>query len=173
MILNLIQTIEVQDYVRELVELCESEMAAAIAEIENQRFLHQGNFNDNKSWANNANDVVQDKGFNAPLEDTGFLKNQLTNKSNWAKELFVEVGSKQTYNKEIKQVFGMQFSDNESFTLPKYNILQTGGKGKAYISPRGKAMKARDIPARNFKEFSDMDMEWIVDYITKKLEGLQ
>jgi len=133
-----------------------------IVELQKQRFNNQGAFLDHEKWLDNALDVIKDKGRNEPLVDNGNLKNQLLNKNNW------DLKQKNINKNKIK----LNIPEIEKFTDKKYDKLQTGGKAKAYISPRGHYMPPRTIPPRDFKTISDEDVTWIVNLTVNKLKGL-
>jgi hypothetical protein len=145
--------------IENIMAFCEIETRKLIAELEQERFGHQGAFNDHEKWANNASDVIKDKGRNQPLVDTGNLEKQLSTASNW----------------DLKPVFKnnslqLVVSDNEQFTDKKYDKLDKGGLSPAYTSPRGNRMRARNLPARPFKAFSDSDIDWITNKLVQAIQ---
>lgn len=131
-----------------------------MSDLQQERFANQGQFNDNPKWVDNAQDVINDKGHNQPMVDSGNLEKELSNPKNW------DLNPSFTNN-----TLKLSIPEYEKFTEPKYDILETGGYSPSYISKRGNKMKAREIPAREFKKISDMDFDWIVDKLVQDLKS--
>jgi len=157
---------KIQQIIDNIKNHAESDVQNLIVELQKNRFAHQGEFNDNKRWADNqkfkggtfngitaTHSVIQDKGRNEPLVDSGHLKSELTNPKNW------NLSTKKGNNK-----IQLTIPQTEKFTEMKYDKLQTGtDKPQSYISSRGNAVVVDKLPARNFKDLSDQDAEWIVN----------
>lgn len=145
--------------IAEIKEFCITATQEAIAELQQQRFANQGAFNDNEEWADNSKLVVQDKGFNEPLVDSGDLQRDLTTPGHWDLNPISR-----------KNSLTMTIPEEEDFTESKYDQLQDGGRSDPYTSPRGKKMPSFNLPARNFKKLSQADAEWVVKRLVQALE---
>lgn len=146
--------------VSEIKEFCVEETQKIIAELQQERFGHGGKFNDNQAWKRNAQDVIKDKGTDQPLVDTGHLESELSTPSNW---------NLSPFDKGMKGI-KITIPKTESFTESKYDKLQTGGYSDGYISARGKKMRGRELPARNFKDLSQEDADWVVRKLVERLK---
>ena len=142
------------------MQFCEEETQKIITELQQERFAHQGAFNDNPKWEDNAIDVIRDKGRNQPLVDTGNLEKQLSTTKNW------DLNPRLVNNKLVLTV-----PKRETFTDTKYDKLDTGGFSPAYTSPRGNKMRARELPKRPFKEISDKDTDWIANKLVQRIKA--
>ena len=141
---------DLQNFIKQIMQFCEAETKLIIAELQHNRFENDGQFNDNERWQDNSPKVIKDKGFDIPLQDSGHLRDELMNPDNW--DLRPQVND---------LTLTLTVPDTEDFTESKYDVLQTGGEIDPYISPRGKAINITAVPARNFKNLSALDIEWI------------
>lgn len=149
-----------QDFINEIMEFCEKETQLIIARLQENRFANQGAFNDNPKWSDNNRKVVNDKGRNEPLVDSGNLKKELTTPENW------ELDPIKSAN-----ILTLHIPDTEMFTDSKYDKLDKGGTVDAYISPRGNFINIRSVPSRKFKDLSDADTEWIKEELINALKA--
>lgn len=143
---------------KKISDIATEETPKIIAELEVERFKNQGEFNDHSKWADNSPQVTKDKGRNDPLVDSGALKSELTNASNWKLKSRLDTDS-----------LTISIPDEEDFTDSKYNILDTGGKTNPYTSARGNKVNIKSVPARPFKSISNQDVEWIAEELAKVL----
>jgi phage gpG-like protein len=149
----------IKQFIQEIIIFAEKETQLIIAELQEKRFDADGAFNGHEAWARNSKKVIRDKGFNKPLYDSGELKDELTDPSNW--DLNPQVsGSKLT----------LTIPDREDFTDSKYDVLDTGGSVNAYTSRRGNFIDISFVPARPFKDISDQDMNWITDKLVESIK---
>jgi hypothetical protein len=144
-----------------IIEFVQNKIAELLAVIEKERFENQGEFNGNKFWKSNAGEVVKDKGRNEPLVDLGSLKSEMTDKTNWQKEIKLSIND---------TTVDITISRKESFNDPKYNKLQVGFSTPGYISPRGNKIGPKVVPGRNFQEINDQDIDWLVNELITAVE---
>ncbi len=156
---NRLAPTDLQNIIGQIMHFCVEETQELIADLEHERFRHNGEFNGHARWADNSYDVQKDKGFNKPLYDTGNLYGKLSKPTNW--DLKPTIG-----NNTLK----LTVPERENFTDKKYDKLDTGGKSAGYVSPRGNLMKPRNLPARPFKDISNQDVDWIVDKLAQGIE---
>jgi hypothetical protein len=147
------------DLIQKIVIFCEEMTPKIITELQVRRFENDGAFNDNEEWQGNSPKVIKDKGYDTPLQDSGALRNSLENPDNW----------------DLKPKFSdntltLTIPDTEEFTDSKYDVLQTGGKVDPYISPRGNKINITMVPARNFKDLSRQDIEWITEQLISAIK---
>lgn len=159
----------IQDLIKEIMQFCQEDTQELIAKLEQQRFANQGEFNGHEKWKDNQSikhpcaqkSVIQDKGRNEPLVDSGYLKKQLSTASNW--DLKPQI-SDNTMRLSIPQ--------RENFTAQKYDKLDVGvDHFVKYISPRGNIVAMDSIPARPFKDISDQDVNWVVNKLIEDIKG--
>lgn len=138
------------DFIQEIVIFCEKETQKIIVDLQRIRFANDGAFNDNERWHSNSAQVFKDKGFNKPLVDSGELERELETADNW------DLKPKFSDN-----VLTLSIPETEQFTDSKYDKLQTGGDIEPYVSRRGNKIYLYHVPARNFKNLSNADINWI------------
>lgn len=148
-----------KEIMNQIKQFCIEKTQQLIAELEQKRFDNQGAFNGNDKWADNSPIVIADKGRNEPLVDSGALKSTLTNPANW------NLNPVSTKSKLV-----LTIPKTEKFTPSKYDKLQTGGKNAPYISLRGNNIKALNLPARNFKNLSKQDADWVVQNLVRAIQ---
>lgn len=150
----------VNEFIQDLTEFCQIVVPQILANLQEQRFKNQGQFNDNPRWQDNDDRVVDDKGFNAPLYDTGELYQQLTNPSNW------KIKARSSNSKIIVEV-----PDEEDFTPSKYDVLDEGGYVAPWHGHSGNIEPPiKSVPARPFKKISAQDVQWIRDQLVKAIQ---
>ena len=148
----------IQDIIKQIVDICENETPELLAELQQERFGHQGAFNGHEKWVDNSYIVQKDKERNQPLVDSGNLEKQLSTASNW------------DVNPQInKNTLRLTIPGKENFINSKYDVLDTGGKVKPYTSLRGNYIPINSVPARPFKEISDQDAEWVINKLLKNI----
>lgn len=152
----------IQSSIDAINEYAQDEIAELLAEIQVQRFKNQGEFLDHKKWENNPKDISYEKFYRKPLIQTGELKREMTNKSNWNKEVKLQ-------KQGLKQQFVIP--QTESFSNPKYDKQNTGGVGGSWKGLRtGKDMSVENVKARPFKSTSETDIIWVAQQLAKKLK---
>jgi len=144
----------------QIKQFCIDTTPEILAQLQKERFDNQGDFNGNDRWDDNALDVIADKGRDEPLVDTGNLRGELESASNWD---LSPVSSDNSLSLTIPE--------EENFTDSKYDKLQDGGYSESYISPRGTRIRAKSLPARNFKKLSHQDATWVVEKLVLAIKG--
>ncbi len=140
--------------IQQIVIFAEKETQKIIAELQRKRFENDGDFNGHEPWKRNDPRVIDDKGFDKPLYDSGELASELEDPSNWDLQPRIS-GGKLT----------LTIPDRENFTDPKYDVLDTGGKVSPYIGRSGKTINIHSVPPRPFRDLSSQDIDWITEQL--------
>lgn len=149
-----------EEFIADIVAFCQEKTRDIIVELEKLRFENQGDFNGNSRWYDNNPLVIKDKGKNQPLVDSGNLERELENRANW-----------DLHDNFSDNLLTLQIPETENFTDAKYDILQTGGKTEPYISRRGNFVNIHKVGARQFKNLSAQDIQWINDKLVAAIRA--
>ncbi len=159
----------VNSLIGQIIQFCVGETQELIADLEQERFKNNGEFNGHKKWADNQSrkhplaekSVQEDKGFNKPLYDTGNLYKELSTPGNWDVKPQIN-----------KNTLKLTVPSRENFTDSKYDKLDVGvDHFTMYRSIRGNLVAMDSIPARPFKDISDQDAEWIANKLAQAIEN--
>lgn len=147
--------------IEEMIIFCEKETQNIITQLQAFRFENDGAFNGHEEWSYNSQKVIDGKGFDKPLYDTGELAHELQTASNW--DLKPQI---------VGNTLVLTVPDREDFTNSKYDILDTGGDvNTSYIGRKnGKKIFIEWVPARPFKDLSIKDIEWITDRLVEAIK---
>lgn len=148
-----------QELIADIADFSQKETQRLIAKLERSRFQSQGAFNGNDPWLDNSPKVIKDKGRNEPLVDSGHLEYELENPDNWDLKPQFE-----------KDILTLNIPETEHFTESKYDVLQTGGKTGPYLSRRGNIVNVFEVPARQFKNLSEQDIQWIYEQLVESIK---
>jgi hypothetical protein len=152
---------KIEDKIQEIAQFCETETQNIIAQLQANREASGGAFNGHELWADNNPKVINAKGFDQPLYDTGELMHELQTPSNW------ELNPKFSGN-----TLTLSVPDTETFTDSKYDVLDSGGEVEPYTDQRsGKRVHIHSVPARPFKDISAQDMDWIKEQLVEAIKS--
>jgi hypothetical protein len=157
--MNLDDDLETQQFLEALFAFIEAKTKQFLAELQELRFANDGAFNGHEAWAPNVRpDIVAAKGGKPPLQDSGRLKEQLTNPNNW--EL------NPTWDGRSLR---LNVPDMEDFTDPTYDALENEDGGTYTGRLTGKQITFKSKPARKFKDISEQDVQWVADKLEQAI----